>query len=157
MICLGAFSSDSALATMKAFSPVSGLNGTLTICVLSSSSMSMPPWCVSVMVGARKWVLSVSEKYTSCSAGTPASKVTPLRLGDLVAVAVLAEVQALLLGERGLQVGGAADQTGLALLAHAALEHRLDEHLPVLGDQRLDLRLACVGAEDLRCRESRRA
>ena len=80
MICFGALSSDSALATMKAFSPVSGLNGTLTICVLSSSSMSMPPWCVKVIVGARKCVESVSEKYTSCSAGTAASKVTPFDL-----------------------------------------------------------------------------
>ena len=80
MICLGAFSSDSALATMKAFRPVRGLNGTLTIWLLSSSSMSMPPWWVSVIVGARKRVSSVSEKYTSCSAGTAASKVTPLDL-----------------------------------------------------------------------------
>ena len=33
----------SALATTKAFSPVSGLKGTTASCVLSSSSMSMPP------------------------------------------------------------------------------------------------------------------
>ena len=42
--------------------------------------MSMPPMCVSVIVGARKCVESLIEKYTSCSAGTPASKVTPLAL-----------------------------------------------------------------------------
>lgn len=80
MIALGAFSCDSACATTKALRPVSGLNGITATCSLGSSSMSMPPWCVSVIVGARKCVSSVSEKYTSWSAGTPASKVTPLLL-----------------------------------------------------------------------------
>jgi hypothetical protein len=42
--------------------------------------MSMPPMCVSVIVGARKCVESLIEKYTSCLAGTPASNVTPLAL-----------------------------------------------------------------------------
>ena len=37
----------------KAFRPVSGSNGTIATWLLSRSSMSMPPMCVSVMVGAR--------------------------------------------------------------------------------------------------------
>ena len=50
-------------------------------------------------------------------------------LGRLVADAVLGEVQPLLFLERGLQVVRAAEQARLALLADAALEHRLDEDL----------------------------
>ena len=62
MIGLGALSSDSALATTNALSPVSGSNGTFATSDLSSSSMSMPPWCVSVIVGALNRVESVIEK-----------------------------------------------------------------------------------------------
>ncbi len=54
--------SASALATTKAFSPVSASKGTVVISVLSSSSMSTPPRCVMVIVGARKRVSSVIEK-----------------------------------------------------------------------------------------------
>ena len=68
-------------------------------------------------------------------------------LGLDVADLVLGEVQAFLLGQRGLQVLRAAEQAGLALLADAALEYRLDEDQAVLVDQRLDLLLAGVGAE----------
>ena len=80
MISLGAPISVRALATTKAFRPVSGSNGTIATCFLSTSSMSMPPMWVSVMVGARKCVESLIEKYTSCLAGTPASNVTPFAL-----------------------------------------------------------------------------
>ena len=54
--------SDSALATTKALSPVSASNGMWAMYFLSSSSMSTPPTCVSVIVGARKTVESVIEK-----------------------------------------------------------------------------------------------
>ena len=73
----------------------------------------------------------------------------PVRLGIGIAVAVLGEIEPLLLGERGLQVAGGADQPGLALLAHAAAEHRLDEDQPVPVDQRLDRVLARVRPQHL--------
>jgi hypothetical protein len=68
-------------------------------------------------------------------------------LGDDVAVAVLGEVQALLLGERLRQRGGTPDEPGLALLADRAPEQRLDEHLAMAPDQVLDLVLAGIRAE----------
>jgi hypothetical protein len=46
----------------KALRPVSASNGTATICSLDSSSMSTPPWCVIVTVGARNRVESLIEK-----------------------------------------------------------------------------------------------
>ena len=55
---------------------------------------------------------------------------------------MLGEIQPFLLGQRGLEVARPADQPGLALLADAALEHRLDEDLAVAVDERLDLVLA---------------
>jgi len=62
MMFFGAPSSESALATTKALRPVSGSKGTCATWLLSSSSISTPPMCVSVIVGARKRVLSVREK-----------------------------------------------------------------------------------------------
>jgi hypothetical protein len=67
---------------------------------------------------------------------------------------VLDEIEPLLLRESGLQVGGAAEEAGFALLADAALEHRLDEHAAVAVDERPDLFLTGIGAENLRGRES---
>ena len=52
MICFGAFSSVSALATTKALRPVSGSKGTCATWLLSSSSMSTPP-CASASWSAR--------------------------------------------------------------------------------------------------------
>jgi len=75
-------------------------------------------------------------------------------LGAGVAVAVFGEVQALLLGKRGLEIAGPADQIGLALLADAAAEQRLDEDQAVAADQVLDLVLARVRPQHLRGRES---
>ena len=72
-------------------------------------------------------------------------------LRDLVAVTVLDEVETLLFLERRLEILGAAEKPGLALLAHPALEHRLDEHRAVPLDQRLDLFLAGVGTEHFGC------
>ena len=69
--------------------------------------------------------------------------------GEGVAVAVLGEVEALLLGQRAAQIGGSADQSRLALLADAALEQRLDEDLAVALDQIPDLVFRGVGAEHL--------
>ena len=71
-------------------------------------------------------------------------------LGGEVAGAVLDEIEPLFLFQGGLEIGGAAEQAGLALLAHAALEDRLDEDRSVAADQRLDLVLARRRAEDLR-------
>ena len=77
----------------------------------------------------------------------------PVGLGHDGSDPVLDEVEPLLLLERRLQVGGPTEQPGLALLADAALEHRLDEDAAVAVDERPDLFLAGVGAEDLRGRE----
>ena len=71
-------------------------------------------------------------------------------LGGEVAGAVLDEIEPLFLFQGSLEIGGAAEQAGLALLAHAALEDRLDEDRSVAADQRLDLVLARRRAEDLR-------
>jgi hypothetical protein len=76
-------------------------------------------------------------------------------LGLDVAVLVLGEVQALLFGQCARQVGGAADQAGLALLADRALEERLDEDLAVAPDQVLDLVFAGVRAQHLGGGEAR--
>lgn len=62
MISRGAPISLSAFATTNAFNPVSASNGTIATCFGSTSSMSMPPMCDSVMVGARKRVESEIEK-----------------------------------------------------------------------------------------------
>ena len=72
-----------------------------------------------------------------------------IRLGIGVAVAVLGEVEPLLFGQRGLEVAGLADEPGLALLADAAAEDRLDEDQAVAGDQVLDRVFAGVGPEHL--------
>ena len=42
-----------------------------------------------------------------------------------------------------------AEQSGLAFLADATLEHRLDEHAAVAINQRPDVFFACIGAEHL--------
>ena len=76
-------------------------------------------------------------------------------LGDDVADPMLDEIEPLLLLQRGLEVGRAPEQAGLALLADAALEHRLDEHRAVAVDQALDLVFAGVGAENFRRRKAR--
>ena len=68
-------------------------------------------------------------------------------LGGLIAVPVFGEVQALLFLQRGLQVARASDESGLALLANAALEQRLHEHGAMPIDHCLDLFFACIGAE----------
>ena len=62
MISFGAPMSVSAFATTKALSPVSASNGIVAMSDFGSSSMSMPPRWVSVIVGARKRVSSVIEK-----------------------------------------------------------------------------------------------
>ncbi len=63
---------------------------------------------------------------------------------------MLGEEQALLFGQGGLQVARPADQPSLALLAHAAAEQRLDEHLAVPIDQVLDLVFRRAGAQHFR-------
>lgn len=62
MISFGAPMSVRALATTKAFSPVSASKGTEATSALSRSSISTPPRCVMVIVGARNRVSSVMAK-----------------------------------------------------------------------------------------------
>jgi hypothetical protein len=59
-------------------------------------------------------------------------------LGHLVAVAMLDEVEPLLFLQRRFQIRSPAEETGLALLADATFEDRLDEHRAVAVDQRFD-------------------
>ncbi len=73
--------------------------------------------------------------------------------GHDVAVPVLGEIEALFLLQRRLQVLGAPDEAGLALLADAAAENRLDENFAALGDEVLDLLLASFRAEHSRGRK----
>jgi maleylacetoacetate isomerase len=54
-------------------------------------------------------------------------------------MAVLDEIEALLLGKRAPQIGRLADQAGLAFLPHASLEQRFDEDELVAVDEVLDL------------------
>ncbi len=70
-----------------------------------------------------------------------------VRLGAGIAVAMLDEIKPLLLLQCGLEIARLADQPGLALLADAALEHRLDEDQLVAIDQPLDLVFRCGWAE----------
>jgi hypothetical protein len=49
-----------------------------------------------------------------------------------------------------LEIAGLADQAGLALLANAALEQRLDENELMLVDQALDFILGCPGTQYFR-------
>src|SRR6266540_4709075 len=72
-----------------------------------------------------------------------------VRLGKLIAVAMLDEVEPLLLLERGLEVLGPTQQTCLALLADAPLEYGLDEHRAMALDQRLDVFFARVRPQHL--------
>src|SRR4051794_24264980 len=78
----------------------------------------------------------------------------PVRLRHLVAMAMLDEVQTLLLGERAAQILGAPDQARLSLLADATLEYRLDEYRAVPIDQRLDLLFTGIRPEDFRARKA---
>ncbi len=77
----------------------------------------------------------------------------PIGLGSGVAVPVLDEIEPLLLLQRGLEVARLADQPGLAFLADAALEHRLDENQLVSIDQALNLVFRCARTEHLGGRE----
>ena len=115
--------SDSAFATTKALSPVSASNGTwatgalVELLDVDAAAGASASWSGRGI----RWNSSMA-KYTSWSAGTPASKVTPLALARICPMPVLDEIQPLLFPQRGLEVARPADQTGLALLADAALE-----------------------------------
>ena len=69
-----------------------------------------------------------------------------IRLGGLVAVPMLDEIEALFFLERGLEILGSPQQAGFALLADTPLEHRLHEYRAVTLDQCLDFLLAGVRA-----------
>ena len=127
--------SVSAFATTKAFRPVSASNGTIATSDFGSSSMSMPPRWVSVIVGARKMGVVGDREIDLVLGRHPGLEGHAVRLGIGVAVPVLAEVEPLLLGQRLLQRPRLADQPGLAFLADAAAEHRLDEDQPMPVDQ----------------------
>ena len=76
-----------------------------------------------------------------------------VRLGAGIAEAVLDEIEPLLLLQRGLEVARLADQPGLAFLADAALEHRLDKNQLVSIDQALNFVFRCAGTENFGGRE----
>ena len=76
--------------------------------------------------------------------------------GDRVANAMLDEIETLLFFEGGLQIGGAADQAGLALFADPAFEDGFYKHRPVLFDEGLDVPFAGVRAEHFRGSDIRR-
>src|SRR5207253_1116649 len=80
-----------------------------------------------------------------------------IRLGGLVAVPMLDEIEALFFLERGLEILGAPQQAGFALLADTSLEHRLHEYRAVTLDQCLDFLLAGVRAQHFRCGEARKS
>ena len=77
-----------------------------------------------------------------------------VRLGELIAVSMLDEVEPLLLLERGLEILGPAQQASLTLLADPSLEYGLDEHRAMALDQRFDLVLARVRTQHLGSREA---
>ena len=77
-----------------------------------------------------------------------------VRLGELVAMAMLDEVKPLLLLERGLEILGPAQQASLTLLADPSLEYGLDEHRAMALDEPLDLILARIRPQDLGSREA---
>ncbi len=150
MIGLGALSSESALATTNALSPGQRIERDVRdqrlvelldvhAAVVRERHRRRPE---PRRVGDRE-VDFVLRRHRALEGDA-------VRLGRLIAVTVLDEVQPLLLLERGLQVARAAEEPGLALLADATLEQRLDEHRAVAIDQRLDLLLARVRAEHLR-------
>ena len=70
-------------------------------------------------------------------------------LGQGIAMTMLGEIEPFLLGQRGLEIACPADQAGLGLLAHAALEDGLDEDLPVAVYQRLDFVFRCARPENV--------
>lgn len=70
-------------------------------------------------------------------------------LGDRISVPVFDKIQPLLLLERRLEIGRLADEAGLALLADAASEQRLDEDELVPIDQALDLVFGRTRTQDL--------
>ena len=74
-------------------------------------------------------------------------------LGIGIAVAMFREIEPFLFGQGGLQIGGLANQPGLALLANTAAKQGLDEDQPVAVDQALDIVFAGIGAEDFGCRK----
>ena len=74
-------------------------------------------------------------------------------LGISIAVAVLTEIEPLLLGQRLLQRPRFTDQPGLAFLANTAAEHGLDEDEAMPVDQSLDGVLGRVRSEHLGRRE----
>ena len=77
-----------------------------------------------------------------------------VRLGELVAMAMLDEVKPLLFLERGLEILGPAQQACLTLLADPSLEYGLDEHRAMALDERLDLILARIRPKHLGSREA---
>ncbi len=72
---------------------------------------------------------------------------------DRIAVAMLGEVKALLLLQRGLQVLGAADEPSLALFAHAAAENRLHKNFTTRGQQFLYLVFASLRSQHVGSRK----
>jgi len=83
----------------------------------------------------------------------PAFEGDAVGLGHGVSVPMLREIETLLFRQRGFQIGRLADQAGFALLAHAALEQRLDEDELVPVEQILDLIFGRAWSEHFRGRK----
>ena len=69
-------------------------------------------------------------------------------------VAVLGEIETLLLSEGRFQIGCLPDQARLAFLADSAFEHRLDKNQLVAIDKTLDFALGRAGPQNLRLGKS---
>jgi hypothetical protein len=88
------------------------------------------------------------EKQTWCSAGTAPSNVTPLALATVLPTRCSTKI----FFEGGFQIGGAADEVGLAPFADPAFEDGFLKHRPGAFDEGLDVLLAGVRAEHFRGR-----
>ncbi len=145
--------SESAFATTKAFSPVKRLErhvgDELLVELLDLDSAHMGE---RHRRGAEFG--GIADREVDLVLGRHARlEGHSIGLGAGVAVAVLDEIEPLLLLQRRLEIARLADQPGLALLADAALEHRLDEDQLVAVDQALDLVLRRAGPEHFGGRE----
>jgi hypothetical protein len=131
-------------------SPVNASNGTCATCFLSEF-LDVDAAHVSERHARRAELGRVGYgEIDLMLGGHPALEGHPVRLGYRVAMAVLDEIEALLLGKRAPQIGSLADQAGLAFLPHASLEQRFDEDELVAVDEVLDLIFGRAWAQDFR-------
>src|SRR5471032_3208389 len=126
MICLGAPSADSALATTKAFNPVSGSRYLRYLTPVELFDVHAA--VMGERHGRRAVMRRVRDRKVDLLLGWHAGfEGHAVGLGHRVADPVFDKVQAFLFLQSGLQFSRLTDQAGRAFLADAALEHRLDE------------------------------